>query len=187
MISGDHGDIMLLLLMDSRRRCRIIFFVILTLPVIGIIYVTYFCSDFVCIVTAVPPPPHTRPMAKDQTNQSTKQGHSHTHNVDTIYDQVSLHHEFNIDGDDVLVFLHIQKTGGTAFGKHLVRHMDLDRPCKCYRSQKRCDCRNANKQIWLFSRYSVGWPCGLHADWTELKNCVDTTLNEKEGRKRERK
>ena len=27
--------------------------------------------------------------------------------------------EFDIKGSDVIVFLHIQKTGGTAFGKHL--------------------------------------------------------------------
>ncbi|XP_078738921.1 uncharacterized protein LOC144952400 [Lampetra fluviatilis] len=25
---------------------------------------------------------------------------------------------------------------------------------------------------WLFSRFSTGWRCGLHADWTELRACV---------------
>ena len=29
---------------------------------------------------------------------------------------------------------------------------------------------------WLFSRYSTGWKCGLHPDWTELTGCVDTYL-----------
>jgi hypothetical protein len=35
--------------------------------------------------------------------------------------------------------------------------------------------------MWLFSRYSTGWRCGLHADWTELKDCVAEYLNDKEG------
>lgn len=33
--------------------------------------------------------------------------------------------QFNMDGHDVMVFLHIQKTGGTSFGRHLVRDLDL--------------------------------------------------------------
>lgn len=33
--------------------------------------------------------------------------------------------QFDMDGHDVMVFLHIQKTGGTSFGKHLVRDLDL--------------------------------------------------------------
>src|SRR5881398_2289538 len=37
------------------------------------------------------------------------------------------------------------------------------------------------RENWLFSRYSTGWKCGLHADWTELTNCVDTELNKIEG------
>lgn len=32
---------------------------------------------------------------------------------------------FDIDAHDVMVFLHIQKTGGTSFGKHLVLDLDL--------------------------------------------------------------
>lgn len=33
--------------------------------------------------------------------------------------------QFDMDGHDVMVFLHIQKTGGTSFGRHLVRDLDL--------------------------------------------------------------
>lgn len=33
--------------------------------------------------------------------------------------------QFDMDAHDVMVFLHIQKTGGTSFGKHLVRDLDL--------------------------------------------------------------
>ncbi|KAL0184413.1 hypothetical protein M9458_020109 [Cirrhinus mrigala] len=36
--------------------------------------------------------------------------------------------DFNIKGDDVIVFLHIQKTGGTTFGRHLVRNIRLEQP-----------------------------------------------------------
>lgn len=33
----------------------------------------------------------------------------------------------------------------------------------------------------MFSRYSTGWKCGLHADWTELTSCVDQELDRNEG------
>lgn len=103
---------------------------------------------------------------------------------------------FNINGSDVMVFLHIQKTGGTTFGKHLVQDIDLEAPCICHRKKGkklnlkkpakkmlRCECFRPNSlnSNWLFSRYSVGWKCGLHADWTELRECVDDYLNSKEG------
>lgn len=90
--------------------------------------------------------------------------------------------QFDMDAHDVMVFLHIQKTGGTSFGKHLVRDLDLKRPCECQRKRKRCYCfRPHRNESWLFSRYSTGWRCGLHADWTELTGCVDGELNKSEG------
>jgi len=80
------------------------------------------------------------------------------------------------------VFLHIQKTGGTSFGRHLVMDLDLQRPCQCQRKRKRCYCFRPNRnENWLFSRYSTGWKCGLHADWTELISCVDQELDKNEG------
>ena len=43
---------------------------------------------------------------------------------------------FNIsEKKDVMVFLHIQKTGGSTFGRHLVEDIDLDRPCYCAGSE----------------------------------------------------
>lgn len=89
---------------------------------------------------------------------------------------------FDINSHDVIVFLHIQKTGGTSFGRHLVQDLDLQRPCTCQRKQKRCYClRPTRNENWLFSRYSTGWKCGLHADWTELTNCVNSELDKNEG------
>lgn len=64
-----------------------------------------------------------------------------------------------------------------------MKDLILEKPCFCPRKRKRCDCirpDTANDQ-WLFSRYSTGWKCGLHADWTELNDCVEGALNEYEG------
>ncbi|XP_061542382.1 heparan-sulfate 6-O-sulfotransferase 2 isoform X1 [Phycodurus eques] len=89
--------------------------------------------------------------------------------------------DFNIKGDDVIVFLHIQKTGGTTFGRHLVRNIQLERPCECHAGQKKCTCyRPGKKETWLFSRFSTGWSCGLHADWTELTRCVPSRMDSQE-------
>ena len=93
-----------------------------------------------------------------------------------------LDRDFNFDPEadrNVLVFLHIQKTGGTTFGRYLVKNTDISEPCVCYKHRKRCDCRNSKNHIWLFSRYSTGWACGLHADWTELHDCVPKVLDDK--------
>ncbi|XP_047208588.1 heparan-sulfate 6-O-sulfotransferase 2 isoform X1 [Girardinichthys multiradiatus] len=91
---------------------------------------------------------------------------------------------FNIKGDDVIVFLHIQKTGGTTFGRHLVRNIQLERPCECHAGQKKCTClRPGKKETWLFSRFSTGWSCGLHADWTELTRCVPSRMDSRETQK----
>ena len=96
---------------------------------------------------------------------------------------------FDITGRDVIVFLHIQKTGGTIFGRHLVKDLNVPSPCLCPRKRKRCDCFRPNTQNeqWLFSRYSTGWKCGLHADWTELTDCVEDALNEYEGSAKKRR
>ncbi|XP_061900238.1 heparan-sulfate 6-O-sulfotransferase 2 isoform X2 [Entelurus aequoreus] len=92
--------------------------------------------------------------------------------------------DFNIKGDDVIVFLHIQKTGGTTFGRHLVKNIQLERPCECHAGQKKCTCyRPGKRETWLFSRFSTGWSCGLHADWTELTRCVPSRMDSREAPK----
>ncbi|XP_076857425.1 heparan-sulfate 6-O-sulfotransferase 3-B [Brachyhypopomus gauderio] len=97
------------------------------------------------------------------------------------------HVDFNIKGDDVIVFLHIQKTGGTTFGRHLVRNIRLEQPCDCKLGQKKCSCHRPGKdESWLFSRFSTGWSCGLHADWTELTSCVPVIMGKKQAQKRKR-
>ena len=93
---------------------------------------------------------------------------------------------FDKEGDDVLVFLHIQKTGGSTFVRHLVKDLEVQCDCETNRP-KECDCYNSKKQIWMFNRFSVGWACGLHADWNELTACIDTAMDEKEGMHRNRR
>ena len=107
----------------------------------------------------------------------------------TLYPRINVkEYRFDVKGEDILVFLHMQKTGGTKFGKHLVKNLDLKYPCDCVPRRKRCSCKRPNSEkIWLFSRYSMGWPCGLHADWTELQGCVPNIINKREGKKRTRK
>ncbi|CAB3400572.1 unnamed protein product [Caenorhabditis bovis] len=56
--------------------------------------------------------------------------------------------------------------------------------------KKRCNCaRNERNETWLFSRYSTGWVCGLHADFTELvvNNCVERVLDRQAGYKKSRR
>ncbi|KAG7225817.1 hypothetical protein INR49_014468 [Caranx melampygus] len=65
--------------------------------------------------------------------------------------------DFNIKGDDVIVFLHIQKTGGTTFGRHLVRNIQLERPCECHAGQVK-----GNLALFTFlHRLELRAPCGL--------------------------
>lgn len=88
--------------------------------------------------------------------------------------------KFNISDKDLLVFMHIQKTGGTTFEKHLVRDLKIEPTCSCSNLKRRCDCkRPGNSKInsfpgstWLISRFSTGWICGLHPDWTQLQDCL---------------
>lgn len=52
--------------------------------------------------------------------------------------------------------------------------------CECYRPSLNPNTSHT-KSTWLFSRYNTGWKCGLHADWTELTECVDSYLDTEEG------
>lgn len=102
---------------------------------------------------------------------------------------------FNSSGIDTLVFLHMQKTGGTTLGRRFVDDI-VHLKCKKVRGKKRSYCPrplaiNSDRTIapshsgtWIFSRYSTGWVCGLHADWTELNACVAGKMDEIAGKKK---
>ncbi|XP_059474051.1 heparan-sulfate 6-O-sulfotransferase 2 [Neocloeon triangulifer] len=167
--------------METRAKSKLrgITMVCFALAVSGIIYLGYFCPDQVCALSSGSRSPADLNAWADSVADSLGQPLSKGQSLS--YDEV-LNENFDMNGHDVMVFLHIQKTGGTSFGKHLVRDLDLKRPCTCHRKRKRCYCFRPNStENWLFSRYSTGWKCGLHADWTELTNCVDSELDKNEG------
>ncbi|CAH8431150.1 unnamed protein product [Schistosoma turkestanicum] len=76
----------------------------------------------------------------------------------------------------VLVFVHIQKTAGTLLEHRLVKDGLVGGTCNCF-AKKRCSCKTQSGDTWIVSRYSTGWLCGLHADLTELTECIDGKLN----------
>jgi len=188
-------------------RKLVMFFALLTL--FGIIYFGYFCSDNRCSLSYNPKPAiysEWTLMNLLSTNITGKE-----YLLQIIYIHVFLQAiifildfksakdtgtgvsyndmqsenqlRFDMNAHDVMVFLHIQKTGGTSFGRHLVQDLDLQRPCTCQRKRKLCYCfRPSRNENWLFSRYSTGWKCGLHADFTELTGCVDSELDKNEGK-----
>ncbi|GFY42035.1 heparan-sulfate 6-O-sulfotransferase 2 [Trichonephila inaurata madagascariensis] len=92
--------------------------------------------------------------------------------------------DFNIKGSDVIVFLHIQNTGGSVFARHMVEDLALERPCRCKKRKRICQCYRPNNfgSTWFFSRYTAGWKCGVHPDWSELSSCVDRMMDEDEGK-----
>lgn len=181
----------------SKNKLRNVAVGCVVLTLIGIVYFGYFCPEQVCALTS-----HTISHEDRAVFERTLQypiqdnlgrpltylsnpvkASSSNPSAGLSYDEVlNENFQFDMNGHDVMVFLHIQKTGGTSFGKHLVRDLDLERPCSCQRKRKRCYCFRPNRnESWLFSRYSTGWKCGLHADWTELSACVDIEMDKNEG------
>ncbi|CAF0714992.1 unnamed protein product [Brachionus calyciflorus] len=96
---------------------------------------------------------------------------------------------------NVLVFLHIQKTGGSDFDRFLTKNLALNDEKKACRfvaeteiaqmnfnkkikkfKKYRCDRLVENdqdeNQSWYFSRQTFGWACGLHASLSQLKLCM---------------
>ncbi|KAB0797529.1 hypothetical protein PPYR_08522 [Photinus pyralis] len=165
--------------MEPKSRLKSVAFFCVALALSGIVGFGYFCPDRVCALSKrdlmISPAAISDGMGKPLSHLNSKNGLSYD---EMINDEFA----FDMDSHDVMVFLHMQKTGGTSFGKHLVHDLDLKRPCTCPIVRKRCYCfRPHSNQSWLFSRYTTGWKCGLHADWTELTSCVDEKLDEMEG------
>lgn len=99
---------------------------------------------------------------------------------------------------DVLVLVHVQKTGGSHLNRQLVSNLRQPEAIRCQcgggggvkagrkgrakghgggRKRKwRCSCRDGRGNLWLVSRYSTGWLCGLHADFAALAACAPDQL-----------
>merc|ERR1712168_1061270 len=52
-------------------------------------------------------------------------------------------------------------------------------PRKQFLKRRRCNRTSNLDDEWIFSRMSTGWACGLHADFTELSQCVKPLLEHK--------
>jgi len=172
--------------LKKRRRCLVIFLIIIILSIVGTVFFGFFaCNEEICAFSKKRLFPDHRQYHQLDNLSSFSKHKLDSHLKGLSYDEVlndDFQSKFDINKFDVMVFLHIQKTGGTSFGKHLVRDLDLKRKCTCQRKKKRCYCFRPNRnENWLFSRYSTGWKCGLHADWTELTGCVDQELDKNEG------
>ena len=102
---------------------------------------------------------------------------------------------FNLN-KDTLVFIHIQKTGGSNLDRNIIKNLLIQKRNKWHKacllksifenknktiSKKRkfknysCprDVEIATSENWYFSRQTYGWICGLHADYTRLAECVE--------------
>lgn len=187
---------------DRRRNCRVLLSTIVVTGIITavLIFKTSFdwnWSDYhskVLLNQKQSPPadlaspfiPYEDPHYLHLTNEQSKPKNA-VEGGNLSYDQLRSENfeQFNVDGSDVIVFLHIQKTGGTTFEQYLVKQLDVPRPCLCKPGKKKCQCRRpSGRGVWLFSRFSTGWSCGLHADWTELvvSGCVEGVLARREHR-----
>ncbi|CAH1781990.1 unnamed protein product [Owenia fusiformis] len=96
--------------------------------------------------------------------------------------------KFNFDpnDDNIIILLRIQKTGGTWFESALARTLNITPRCLCT-GIRSCQCLNNHGHAWLVSGYfTLGWPCGLHADWTELTECINEYFDKYEGVQRKR-
>ncbi len=100
----------------------------------------------------------------------------------------------DVAGEDVIVVLHIPKTSGKYLTKKLV--LDLQVPqaakCECRHPVNRthaCKCMAPKPGgIWLYSRITTGWPCGVHPGWSDLTpECISRTLERRDGRQRIRR
>lgn len=108
--------------------------------------------------------------------------------------------DFDPRGNDTLVVLHTQKTGGTEFIRHLVtlqrdgrrlclpavkevqkRHKVRKKAKRSVKHQIPCprDPANPDGEQWLIAAKTVRWVCGLHATYNEYKHCLPTLNNPK--------
>ncbi|CAG2107900.1 unnamed protein product [Medioppia subpectinata] len=171
--------------------------IVLILVFMSFLLMAYLCPEGICPQSLRSIPDHhfdgrsLDTAFKDNLGKPLSQSSHPLYHYKLSFDDMINVNEFvfDIKGNDVIVFLHIQKTGGTTFGRHLVRDLDLEKPCLCKKGRKKCKCirPDSEAKLWLFSRYSTGWKCGLHADFTELMGCVDNALDESERQRTKRR
>ncbi|KAH7962700.1 hypothetical protein HPB52_017556 [Rhipicephalus sanguineus] len=108
---------------------------------------------------------HGSQPASYHASNDTENGHQSEVEPGTVED-------FDISGSDVIVLLQIQNAGANFLERRLIEDLVLQRTLRVPPHKR---------SSWLFSRYTLGWKCGVHPDWTELNSCVDRVLDEDEG------
>lgn len=95
---------------------------------------------------------------EEKDKSETKNNYGNSKRSVTGQEEMNNNQQFNLSSDDVIVFLHIQKTGGTYFGKNMVRNLDVPKKCTKIHKTKRNLCLrpNSDHEVWIFSRYSTG-------------------------------
>lgn len=105
----------------------------------------------------------------------------------------SLMVNFDPTGSDTLVFLHIQKSGGSYFLQKFYS-LNVGEPCQVRTKRKLLKefswCPRPKdshfNDTWIFSTKTFGWVCGVHPTWTELNACVPSLMDARFGENRRR-
>ena len=105
---------------------------------------------------------------------------------------------FDPHGRDTLVFLHIPKTGGSDFLRHLVTLMRDGEPLCSFSQLKQkkngkkerayCPRSGLVKAVpttplqdpWFVAEKTIGWHCGLHPFYSEYLSCIATEVRRRQ-------
>lgn len=108
------------------------------------------------------------------------------YSFESEFKNVSIQQNYDVYSD-VMIFLHIQKTGGMHLNDRFMRELAYPFKCKCGFKESTCSCLNPKGNVWIYSSKFSGWPCGLHADWTQLHRCIPDQIDEMEQKWRYRR
>lgn len=155
--------------------------------------------------SAADPNTSTSPLSQSQALTSAES--EYEAHVREMFDHENAVSSFDIRKKDVIVFLQIQNTGSSLLEHKIIKDLVLEKPCSCVK--RRCPCLRPSADVvkseddndedndhdedekhdsyWLFSRLTVGWMCGFHADYSELSYCVDPSLDQIEGHSEKRR
>ena len=153
-------------------------------------------SKQISVLTQHPPPLHEYYHATPKTallsKIETERASTIPRSLPTLNINVSkLRIQFDPHGNDTLVFIHIQKTGGSNYGRHLVTlRKDGVKLCDSSSSKKRKKMAGYSKRTlcprdwefpdgepWFIAEKTLGWICGLHASYTEFQSCLPTKFS----------
>ena len=87
-----------------------------------------------------------------------------------------------------IAFIHTQKVGGTYFEQVLISNI-IGKSCQVneffLNSQKNlenCSVIDEKTEPWLLARPTISWPCGTHASFSAIENCLPQWLDQTYGK-----